>query len=48
VVGLQVGLHKPFGALHVPIVLAAAMYFVLLWPGVRLLSRLEHRMIASR
>jgi polar amino acid transport system permease protein len=31
-----------------PIVLAAAMYFVLLWPGVRLLSRLEHRMIASR
>ena len=31
-----------------PIVLAAAMYFLLLWPGVRPLSRLEHRMIASR
>jgi polar amino acid transport system permease protein len=31
-----------------PIVLAAVMYFLLLWPGVRLLSRLEHRMIASR
>ncbi|MBI4255084.1 MAG: amino acid ABC transporter permease [Candidatus Rokubacteria bacterium] len=31
-----------------PIVLAAAVYFVLLWPGVRLLSRLEHRMLASR
>ncbi len=31
-----------------PIVLAAATYFVLLWPGVRLLSRLEHRMLASR
>ncbi len=30
-----------------PIVLAAAMYFVLLWPGVRLLSRLEHRMLVS-
>jgi len=29
-------------------VLAAAVYFLLLWPGVRLLSRLEHRMIASR
>ena len=26
-----------------PIVAAAAMYFVLLWPVVRLLSRLEHR-----
>lgn len=31
-----------------PIVLAAATYFVLLWPGVRVLSRLEHRMLASR
>jgi polar amino acid transport system permease protein len=31
-----------------PIVLAAAVYFVMLWPGVRLLSRLEHRMLASR
>jgi polar amino acid transport system permease protein len=31
-----------------PIVLAAAVYFVLLWPGVRVLSRLEHRMLASR
>ena len=31
-----------------PIVLAAAMYFLLLWPGVRVLSRLEHRMLASR
>jgi polar amino acid transport system permease protein len=31
-----------------PIVLAAAVYFVLLWPGVRLLSRLEHRMLAGR
>ena len=31
-----------------PIVLAAAMYFLLLWPGVRLLSRLEHRMLAAR
>ena len=31
-----------------PIVLAAATYFVLLWPGVRLLSRLEHRMVAAR
>ena len=31
-----------------PIVLAAAAYFVLLWPGVRLLSRLEHRMVAAR
>jgi hypothetical protein len=32
----------------VPIVLAAAMYFVLRRPGVRLRSRLEHRMIAYR
>lgn len=31
-----------------PIVLAAAMYFLLLWPGVRVLSRLEHRMLAAR
>lgn len=31
-----------------PIVLAAAMYFALLWPGVRVLSRLEHRLLASR
>jgi polar amino acid transport system permease protein len=31
-----------------PIVLAALMYFALLWPGVRLLSRLEHRMLAAR
>jgi polar amino acid transport system permease protein len=30
-----------------PIVLAAAIYFLLLWPGVRLLSRLEHRMLVS-
>src|SRR5512145_863292 len=27
-----------------PVVAAAAMYFLLLWPVVRLLSRLEHRM----
>jgi len=31
-----------------PIVLAAAIYFVLLWPLVRLLSRLEHRMLVAR
>lgn len=31
-----------------PIVVAAALYFVMLWPLVRLLSRLEHRMIAGR
>lgn len=31
-----------------PIVLAAIIYFVLLWPCVRLLSRLEHRMLAQR
>jgi polar amino acid transport system permease protein len=31
-----------------PLVLAAAVYYVLLWPGVRLLSRLEHRMLATR
>jgi polar amino acid transport system permease protein len=30
-----------------PIVAAACMYFVVLWPVVRLLSRLEHRMLAS-
>jgi polar amino acid transport system permease protein len=31
-----------------PIVLAAAFYLVLLWPLVRLSSRLEHRAIAKR
>lgn len=31
-----------------PIVLAAAVYFVLLWPAVRALSRLEHRMLAGQ
>ena len=31
-----------------PIVLAAAVYFVLLWPLVRLLSRLENRPLAAR
>lgn len=31
-----------------PIIAAASVYFVLLWPVVRLLSRLEHRMHASR
>jgi polar amino acid transport system permease protein len=31
-----------------PIVLAAALYLVLLWPAVRLLSRLEHRGRAVR
>jgi polar amino acid transport system permease protein len=31
-----------------PIVAAAAIYFVLLWPLVRLLSRLENRAIAGR
>ncbi|OZI62387.1 amino acid ABC transporter permease [Bordetella genomosp. 11] len=31
-----------------PIVLAALFYLALLWPVVRLLSRLEHRHIASR
>lgn len=31
-----------------PIVAAAAIYFVVLWPFVRLLSRLEHRAIARR
>lgn len=31
-----------------PIMLAAAFYFALLWPVVRLLSRLEHRMLAAR
>jgi polar amino acid transport system permease protein len=29
-----------------PIVLAAAIYLVLLWPVVRLMSRLEHRVAA--
>src|SRR5919109_5359045 len=31
-----------------PIVVAAAVYFVLLWPVVRLLSRLENRQLAGR
>ncbi|MGE0714105.1 MAG: amino acid ABC transporter permease [Alphaproteobacteria bacterium] len=31
-----------------PIVAAAVIYFVLLWPFVRLLSRLEHRTLARR
>lgn len=31
-----------------PIVAAAALYFLLLWPLVRLLSRLEHKAIAAR
>jgi polar amino acid transport system permease protein len=31
-----------------PIVLAALMYLVLLWPVVRLLSRLEHKSSAVR
>jgi polar amino acid transport system permease protein len=31
-----------------PIVVAAAAYFVLLWPCVRLLSRLENRQLAGR
>lgn len=31
-----------------PIVLAAIMYLILLWPLVRLLSRMEHRMLAAR
>ena len=31
-----------------PIVLAAVMYLILLWPLVRLLSRMEHRMLAAR
>lgn len=31
-----------------PIVLAAAIYLIMLWPVVRLLSRLEHRAIASQ
>ncbi|MGQ0510343.1 MAG: amino acid ABC transporter permease [Betaproteobacteria bacterium] len=31
-----------------PIVLAAAVYFVMLWPLVRLLSRLENRALAAR
>ena len=30
-----------------PVVAAASMYFLLLWPVVRLLSRLEHRMLAT-
>ena len=31
-----------------PIVLAAIVYFVMLWPLVRLLSRLENRALAAR
>lgn len=31
-----------------PIVAAAVVYFILLWPVVRLLSRLENRQLASR
>ena len=31
-----------------PIVLAALIYFVMLWPLVRLLSRLENRQLARR
>ena len=31
-----------------PIVLAAIIYFLLLWPLVRLLSRLENRALAGR
>lgn len=31
-----------------PLILALLMYFVLLWPLVRLLSRLEHKQIAAR
>lgn len=31
-----------------PIVAAALIYFILLWPAVRLLSRLENQMVASR
>ena len=30
-----------------PLVLAAALYFVMLWPFVRLLSRMERRMLVS-
>lgn len=31
-----------------PVILAGAMYLILLWPVVRLLSRMEHRMLAER
>ncbi len=31
-----------------PVVAAAVAYFILLWPVVRLLSRLEHRAVAGR
>jgi len=31
-----------------PIVVAAIIYFVMLWPVVRLLSRLENRALAAR
>jgi polar amino acid transport system permease protein len=33
---------------YTPLMLATLVYFVLLWPVVRLLSRLEHRKIAAR
>jgi polar amino acid transport system permease protein len=31
-----------------PLILAVLMYFIVLWPLVRILSRLEHRQIAAR
>jgi polar amino acid transport system permease protein len=31
-----------------PILVAAVAYFILLWPFVRLLSRLENRQLAAR
>ena len=31
-----------------PIVMAAVIYFLILWPLVRLLSRLENRALAGR
>jgi polar amino acid transport system permease protein len=31
-----------------PIVAAALLYFLMLWPVVRLLSRLEHKAVARR
>jgi len=31
-----------------PIVAAAVLYFLLLWPAVRLLSRLQNRAVAGR
>jgi len=32
---------------YTPLMLATLIYFLLLWPVVRLLSRLEHRRIAA-